>query len=85
MCQENSEYTDCIIQCGDFAHNDGTREEREKDRLLAHRLVLGSASPFLKSVFSEIPQSLPEATILVPGVKRIVCQALVRSFFAAKT
>ena len=32
MCQENSEYTDCIIQCGDFAHNEGTREEREKDR-----------------------------------------------------
>ena len=47
-------------------------------RLRAHRLVLGSASAFLKNVFRDIPQSLPEATILVPGVKRNVCQALVK-------
>ena len=46
-------------------------------RLRAHRLVLGSASGFLKNVFRDIPQTLPEATILVPGVKRNVCQALV--------
>ena len=49
-------------------------------RLRAHRLVLGSASSFLKNVFRDIPQSLPEATILVPGVKRNVCQALVIAF-----
>merc|ERR1719150_3616190 len=75
MCQDNSDYTDCVIQCGDFSSDD-TEEEHERNRLRAHRLVLGSASAFLKNVFRDIPQSLPEATILVPGVKRNVCQAL---------
>ena len=110
MCQDNSDYTDCVIQCGDFSSDD-TEEDHERNRyetllylhqsicktfrltfickefvktqlyfsrLRAHRLVLGSASAFLKNVFRDIPQSLPEATILVPGVKRNVCQALVR-------
>ena len=110
MCQENSDYTDCVIQCGDFSSDD-SEEDHERNRYLisdviqniynpasyaqiskytylipksylifrlrAHRLVLGSASGFLKNVFRDIPQTLPEATILVPGVKRNVCQALV--------
>ncbi len=63
MCQENKEYTDCVIRCGE-------------DELRAHRLVLGAASPFLKIVFAEIPSSLAEATILVPGVKQRVVKAL---------
>ena len=43
MCQENKEYADCVIQC------DGVN-------LKAHRLVLGSASRFLKLVFQEVRQ-----------------------------
>jgi len=61
MCQANKDYTDCVIQC-----------DKGGDSLRAHRIILGSASPFLKSLFSEIPQSLAEATILVPGVKNQV-------------
>ena len=44
MCQENKEYADCVIQC------DGVK-------LKAHRLVLGSASTFLKLVFQEVRPS----------------------------
>lgn len=58
MCKESKEFTDCIIQCD------------EGDNLKAHRLVLGSASSFLKTVFQDLPTSLAEATIVVPGVKR---------------
>ena len=61
MCQANKDYTDCVIQC-----------DKGGESLRAHRIILGSASPFLKTLFSEIPQSLPEATILVPGVRHTV-------------
>jgi hypothetical protein len=63
MCHENKEYTDCVIRVG------------EED-LRAHRLVLAAVSPFLKLVFGEVPSSLSEATILVPGVKQTVVKAL---------
>jgi hypothetical protein len=61
MCQANKDYTDVVIQC-----------DKGGESLRAHRIILGSASPFLKNLFSEIPQSLPEATILVPGVRHRV-------------
>ena len=35
MCQENKDFTDCVIRVGE-------------EELRAHRLVLGSVSPFLK-------------------------------------
>merc|ERR1712004_556802 len=41
MCQENKDYTDCVIKI-------------DEEELRAHRLVLGSVSPFLKLVFSDI-------------------------------
>lgn len=66
MCQENKEFTDCVIRCGDDQGN----------QLRAHRLVLGAVSPFLKLVFGEVPPSLAEATILVPGVRQRVVKAL---------
>merc|ERR1712029_635820 len=84
MCREKADYTDCVIQCAgsvtetdtaadaDDDDNDGT----EDNKLRAHRLVLGAVSPFMKLVFSEVPASLPEATILVPGVRRRVVKAL---------
>ena len=31
MCQDNSDYTDCVIQCGDFSSDD-TEEEHERNR-----------------------------------------------------
>ena len=31
MCQENSDYTDCVIQCGDFSSDDG-EVEHERNR-----------------------------------------------------
>ena len=71
MCQENKEYTDCVIKVGE-------------EELRAHKLVLGSVSPFLKVVFSEIPSSLPEATILVPGVKQRVVKALLDFFYTGQ-
>ena len=71
MCQENKEYTDCVIKVGE-------------EELRAHKLVLGSVSPFLKIVFSEIPSSLPEATILVPGVKQRVVKALLDFFYTGQ-
>ena len=76
MCQENKDFTDCVIQCGgveDVHDDDG---DSDVHRLKAHRLVLGAVSPFLKLVFSEVPSSLAEATILVPGVKKRVVSAL---------
>ena len=57
MCKENKEYTDCVIQCD------------EGSKIKAHKLVLGSASSFLKTVFNDLPVSLNEATIVVPGVR----------------
>ncbi|XP_040573542.1 longitudinals lacking protein-like [Lepeophtheirus salmonis] len=64
MCQENKTYADCVIQCDTGV------------KLKAHRLVLGSASSFLKLVFDEVPPSLYEATVMVPGVKVLVVRAL---------
>lgn len=71
MCQENKEYTDCVIRVGE-------------EELRAHRLVLGSVSPFLKLVFADIPSSLAEATILVPGVKKGVVKALLDFFYTGQ-
>jgi len=68
MCQENKQYTDCVIRVGE-------------DELKCHRLVLGAVSPFLKLVFGEIPATLPEATILVPGVKKSVVKSLLDFFY----
>ena len=31
MCQDNSDYTDCVIQCGDFSSDD-TEEDHERNR-----------------------------------------------------
>ena len=31
MCQDNSDYTDCVIQCGDFSPDDG-EGEHERNR-----------------------------------------------------
>jgi len=82
MCKEKSDYTDCVIQCtggvedGDHDGDHDDDEDHEENRLRAHRLVLGAVSPFMKLVFSEVPASLPEATILVPGVKKRVVKAL---------
>ena len=75
MCQENKEYTDCVIQCGGVIAKDD-QDGEDVHKLRAHRLVLGAVSPFLKLVFSEVPATLPEATILVPGVKQRVVKAL---------
>lgn len=64
ICKESKQFADCIIQSDNgFKHR-------------AHRLVLGSASSFLKMIFQEVPQSLPEATVLVPGVKESTVKAL---------
>ena len=50
----------------------------------AHRLVLGSVSPFLKLVFAELPQNHTEATILVPGVQKRVVKALLDFFYTGQ-
>ena len=50
----------------------------------AHRLVLGSVSPFLKLVFAELPQNHTEATILVPGVHKRVVKALLDFFYTGQ-
>lgn len=64
MCQDSKQFSDCVIQC------DGGEGVR------AHRLVLGAASKFLKTVFQEVPSNLQEATIVVPGVKENVVSSL---------
>ena len=64
MCKENKQFADCVIQSDNgFKHR-------------AHRLVLGAASSFLKMIFEQVPPSLPEATVLVPGVKETTVKAL---------
>ena len=73
MCKENKEYTDVVIHVGE-----------SEEELRAHRLVLGSVSPFLKLVFGDIPSTLPEATILVPGVKKRVVKALLDFFYTGQ-
>ena len=80
MCQENKEYTDCVIRVGD-ADGAGGQQDQE---LRAHRLVLGSVSPFLKLVFADLPQNHSEATILVPGVHRRVVKALLDFFYTGQ-
>ncbi len=60
MCRENNTFADCVIQ---------TDDADSSSQLRAHRLVLGAASGFLRSVFAEMPPSLPEANVLVPGVR----------------
>ena len=77
MCQENKEYTDCVIRVGEA---DGQQDQE----LRAHRLVLGSVSPFLKLVFADLPQNHSEATILVPGVHRRVVKALLDFFYTGQ-
>merc|ERR1719362_1589736 len=77
MCQENKEYTDCVIRVGNA---DGQQDQE----LRAHRLVLGSVSPFLKLVFADLPQNHSEATILVPGVHRRVVKALLDFFYTGQ-
>ena len=79
MCQENKEYTDCVIRVGDA--DGGGQQDQE---LRAHRLVLGSVSPFLKLVFADLPQNHSEATILVPGVHRRVVKALLDFFYTGQ-
>jgi ribosomal protein S24E len=71
MCQENKDYTDCVIRVGE-------------DELRAHRLVLGSVSPFLKLVFSDLPANHTEATILVPGVCKRVVKNLLDFFYTGQ-
>jgi len=80
MCQENKEYTDCVIRVGN-ADGGGGQQDQE---LRAHRLVLGSVSPFLKLVFADLPQNHSEATILVPGVHRRVVKALLDFFYTGQ-
>merc|ERR1719203_1972467 len=77
MCQENKDYTDCVIRVGEA---DGQQDQE----LRAHRLVLGSVSPFLKLVFADLPQNHSEATILVPGVHRRVVKALLDFFYTGQ-
>ena len=79
MCQENKEYTDCVIRVGNADGGDQQGQE-----LRAHRLVLGSVSPFLKLVFADLPQNHSEATILVPGVQRRVVKALLDFFYTGQ-
>jgi len=76
MCQENKEYTDCVIRVGS--------EVEGHEELRAHRLVLGSVSPFLKLVFADLPQNHSEATILVPGVQKRVVKALLDFFYTGQ-
>lgn len=71
MCQENKEYTDCVIKVGE-------------EELRAHKLVLGSVSPFLKLVFADIPSTSTESTIIVPGVKQRVVKALLDFFYTGQ-
>ena len=73
MCKENNEYSDVVIHVGE-----------SEEELRAHRLVLGSVSPFLKLLFEDIPYKLPEATILVPGVKKRVVKALLDFFYTGQ-
>jgi len=93
MCKEKADYTDCVIQCATVSTQEEEEEEENtgdkgddpsSNKLRAHRLVLGAASPFLKAVFSDIPQSLPEATILVPGVKKRVVSALLDFLYSGE-
>ncbi len=63
MCKESKAFADCVIQCDVGAHK-------------AHRLVLGAASAFLKEVFADLPASLTEATVVVPGVKNEIVAGL---------
>merc|ERR1712179_101413 len=72
MCKENKDYTDCVVQC------DGGI------KIKTHRPILGSASSFLKLVFKEVPPSLPEATIMVPGVKTHVVQSLIDFLYSGE-
>lgn len=65
MVKESKAFADCVIQCDDGV------------QLRAHRLVLGAASEFLKEVFREVPSSLSEATVVVPGVKEPIVSGLI--------
>ena len=87
MCRDNKEFADCVIQCDptlaeEEEEGDGSGEGTSgggapsASRVRAHRLVLGSASAFLKRVFEEVPSSQSEATIVVPGVGPRVVRAL---------
>ena len=62
----------------------GEADGQQDQELRAHRLVLGSVSPFLKLVFADLPQNHSEATILVPGVHRRVVKALLDFFYTGQ-
>ena len=48
MCQKNSDYTDCVIQCAGTAEDIEEEDGEAENKLRAHRLVLGAVSPFMK-------------------------------------
>ena len=44
MCQENSDYTDCVIQCGDFSSDD-SEEDHERNRYLISDVIQSIYNP----------------------------------------
>ena len=62
LCKENGLFTDVTIMCDD-------------GKLLAHRIVLASVSPFLCHVL-EGDTSGGQSTIVVPEVRREIVQQL---------
>ncbi len=90
MCKENKEFTDCVIHCvsttaAQQAASSSSSSPPPSTQLRAHRLVLGSASKFLRRVFDETPSSsLSESTLVVPGVRPSVVEALLDFLYSGE-
>ncbi len=86
MCKQNKEFTDCVIQCVDGGGGAGVggKSVRSPCVLRAHRLVLGAASKFLRRVFDETPPALSESTLVVPGVRASVVEALIEFLYSGE-
>ncbi len=81
MCKQNKEFTDCVIQCVDGGSKCSSSSPAQ---LRAHRLVLGAASKFLRRVFDETPPALSESTLVVPGVRPSVVEALLDFLYSGE-
>eukprot|EP00095_Tigriopus_kingsejongensis_P008980 maker-scaffold570_size134912-snap-gene-0.10 protein:Tk08980 transcript:maker-scaffold570_size134912-snap-gene-0.10-mRNA-1 annotation:"conserved hypothetical protein" len=69
LCRDTSKYTDVVLECAD-------------GQLQAHRLVLGSASPFLRRLFQDhAPGGAQDVHILIPNTRRAVVATLLEFLY----
>ncbi|TRY67209.1 hypothetical protein TCAL_02910 [Tigriopus californicus] len=70
LCRETEKYTDVRVECSDGV-------------LHAHRLVLGSASPFLRALFLDHPPGL-DVHLMIPTMRKAVVATLLEFLYTGK-